>query len=240
MIAILKTRGSKLWQARRTELTVLLILVAACAAVSLFLKFASEVTEGDTLFLDRLIVTSLRQPTDPSVPIGPAWLTRFMIDITSLGSASVLVTVIVIVLGYLLIRGNVMRAVVTLVAVTAGYAFSALLKSQFARPRPNIVPHLVDVTTASFPSGHAMNSAVVYITLATMLAQVERDVKTRVYILCCGLSLTGLVGVSRVYLGVHWPTDVVAGWAVGATWACVCLLAAYRLDRYRSKQSALR
>ncbi|NUT00913.1 MAG: phosphatase PAP2 family protein [Sphingomonas sp.] len=234
MIDNLKNSASQLWQARRSELTILSILIAFCVAITLFLKFASEVTEGDTLYLDRLIIVSLRQPGDPSLPIGPPWLTTFMADITSLGSASVLVTVTLVVLGYLLTRRHAERAILTFVAVSLGYALSTTLKSIFSRPRPDIVTHLVNVTSASFPSGHAMNSAVVYLTLAALLAQAERDKRARVYILACGLSLTGLVGISRVYLGVHWPTDVMAGWAVGAIWALFCLLAAYGLRRYRS------
>lgn len=227
MIADLPANGHRLWHARRGELTLLFGLISLSTAIALFLKFASEVTEGDTLFLDRIILESLRQPTDLSVPVGPPWLTRFMIDITSLGSASVLVTIVLIVLGYLLSRGNVERAAVTVLATSVGYALSATLKSAFSRPRPDVVPHLVDVTTASFPSGHAMNSAVVYLTLAAMVAQSERSNRVRVYILGAGLCLTGLIGISRVFLGVHWPTDVVAGWAVGATWAAACLTADY-------------
>jgi undecaprenyl-diphosphatase len=240
MIGNLQASGRKLWQARRSELTLLSISIAVCVATALFLKFASEVAEGETLFLDRLIIASLRQPMDPSTPIGPSWLTRFMVDTTALGSASVLIVIIMVVLGYLLARGNVQRAIVTFAAVSLGYALSAVLKSIFSRSRPDIVTHLVDVNSASFPSGHAMNSAVVYLTLAALLAQAEKDRKVRLYVLACGLSLTGLVGLSRVYLGVHWPTDVVAGWSVGATWAFVCLLADYSLRRYQTGQSTFR
>lgn len=209
-------------------------MISLSTALALFLKFASEVIEGDTLFLDRIILESLRQPTDLSVPVGPPWLTRFMIDITSLGSASVLVTIVLIVLGYMLSRGNVERAAVTVLATSVGYALSATLKYAFSRPRPDVVPHLVDVTTASFPSGPAMNSAVVYLTLAAMVAQSERSNRVRVYILGAGLCLTGLVGMSRVFLGVHWPTDVVAGWAVGATWAAACVTADYGFKHWSS------
>lgn len=229
--------NSKLWQARRSERTILLVFFAVCAVVAAFLKFASEVAEGDTLQFDRVIMLSLRDPLNHGVPVGPAWLKIFMLNITSLGSAPILITIILIVIGYLLIRGKTDRAAVTLVAVTTGYTLSFGLKSVFARPRPDVVTHLVDVTSASFPSGHAMNSAVVYLTLAVMLAQAEKEGGARIYVLCCGILLTVLVGVSRVFLGVHWPTDVIAGWAVGAVWALICLVLPHSLGRFWSRSS---
>jgi undecaprenyl-diphosphatase len=225
-MTVLKAR---VWQARRVELTILLAFLVACLAAVGFLKFASEVAEGDTRQFDRMILLSLRDPLNLSVPLGPTWLKAFMLNITALGSAPVLVTIIVIVIGYLLIRRKTERASATLVAVSVGYALSAVLKTAFSRPRPDVVTHLVDVTSASFPSGHAMNSAVVYLTLAVMLAQAEKDGRARIYVLSCGVLLTLLVGVSRVYLGVHWPTDVIAGWAVGALWALMCSVIGYLL-----------
>ena len=225
-MTVLKAR---VWQTRRVELTILLAFLVTCLAVIGFLKFASEVSEGDTRQFDRMILLSLRDPLNLSVPVGPTWLKAFMLNITALGSAPVLVTIIVIVIGYLLIRRKTERASATLVAVGVGYALSAALKTAFSRPRPDVVQHLVDVTTASFPSGHAMNSAVVYLTLAVMLAEAEKDGRARIYVLSCGVLLTVLVGLSRVYLGVHWPTDVIAGWAVGALWALMCSVIAYLL-----------
>ena len=117
------------------------------------------------------------------------------------------------------------------VSVGGGTALSSLLKLGFARPRPDLVPHAVEVYTASFPSGHAMLSAVTYLTLAALLARVQPRRRLRIYVLALAVLTSLLVGASRVYLGVHWPSDVAAGWCVGAAWALLCWLAALRLQR---------
>jgi undecaprenyl-diphosphatase len=106
---------------------------------------------------------------------------------------------------------------------------SIVLKDAFARPRPQLVPHLSYVTSYSFPSGHSMLSAIVYLTLGTLLSRLVKPLKIKMYIIGIALLLTFLVGISRVYAGVHYPTDVLAGWAAGLTWALVCLLAAHQL-----------
>jgi undecaprenyl-diphosphatase len=106
-----------------------------------------------------------------------------------------------------------------------------VLKEFFERPRPDLVPHGAEVFTASFPSGHAMMSAVVYLTLGALLARVETGLRVKAFVLSVSVLLTVLVGISRVYLGVHWPTDVLAGWTVGAAWAVMCWLIARVLQR---------
>ena len=112
-------------------------------------------------------------------------------------------------------------------------ALSTLLKLAFQRPRPDLVPHGAEVYTASFPSGHAMLSAVTYLTLAALLIQVQVQWRAKTYVLALAVLVTLLIGVSRVYLGVHWPTDVLAGWCIGAAWALLCWLAALALQRNR-------
>jgi undecaprenyl-diphosphatase len=108
---------------------------------------------------------------------------------------------------------------------------SSILKLGTDRPRPDLVAHLVEVHTASFPSGHAMLSAVVYLTLGGLLSRVERPWRIKIHLLSVAVILTLLIGVSRVYLGVHWPTDVLAGWCAGATWAMLCWRVALALQR---------
>jgi undecaprenyl-diphosphatase len=117
------------------------------------------------------------------------------------------------------------------VAIAGGAIASALLKFGYARPRPEVVAHLVEVHTASFPSGHAMNSAITYLTLGALLARAQKDWRVRVYLLAVAIILTLVIGVSRVYLGVHWPSDVIAGWCVGGSWAVLCSLGARTLQR---------
>jgi undecaprenyl-diphosphatase len=108
---------------------------------------------------------------------------------------------------------------------------SALLKDAFGRARPDLVPHGVEVHTLSFPSGHAMLAAATYLTLGALLARVQPHPRVKTYVLTVAAVLTVLIGVSRVHLGVHWPSDVLAGWCVGAAWALLCWMAAVWLQR---------
>lgn len=190
-----------------------------------FVKIASEVVEGDTMAFDRFVMAGLRSPTDHSVPIGPRWLQTAMLDITAIGGVAVLTLLTVIVAGFLALIRKGRLAFFVIASVSTGAIVSTLLKSIFDRPRPNLVSHLVDVNTTSFPSGHAMNSAVVYLTLGALLAGTRLERETRGYILVVAVALTLMIGFSRIYLGVHWPSDVIAGWAVGASWAALCSIA---------------
>jgi undecaprenyl-diphosphatase len=135
------------------------------------------------------------------------------------------------VIGYLLLAGKRNAAIAVFVAVAGGQILSTLLKLGFDRVRPDLVPHGSFVYTSSFPSGHSMMAAITYLTLGAMLARVQATIRIKIYLLTVAVFLTVLVGVSRVYLGVHWPTDVAAGWAVGAAWALLCSLVMRRLQR---------
>jgi undecaprenyl-diphosphatase len=212
------------------ERALLLSLLVVAAALFAFLRLASEVGEGDTMAFDRAIMLALRSPADPAIPIGPHWLAEAMRDVTAFGSVTGLLLVAAAVLGYLLISGRPRTALFVLVATAAGSTIGKLLKLAYGRPRPALVPHLVDVTSASFPSGHALDSAVVYLTLAALIARTVRERAVRLYLLSAAMLLALMVGVSRVYLGVHWPSDVVAGWTFGAGWALLCSVAYRRLN----------
>jgi undecaprenyl-diphosphatase len=154
-----------------------------------------------------------------------------MKDLTALGSTTILTVVTLIVVGYLLISHKRRAALLVACAVGGGTALSNVFKYTFARPRPDLVAHSVDVYTSSFPSGHAMLSAVTYLTLGALLARVEQDVRTKIYVLSVAVLLTLAIGLSRAYLGVHYPTDVLAGWAVGSAWAMLCWTVAIWLQR---------
>src|SRR5207245_2521008 len=119
-------------------------------------------------------------------------------------------------------------------ATAGGGALSAGLKWWFGRKRPEIVPHLVNVGSASFPSGHSMLALVTYLTLGALLARFVARRRSRTYCVAVSLLLALLVGLSRVYLGVHYPTDVLAGWSAGLAWALPCWLVA-RYLQYRGK-----
>jgi undecaprenyl-diphosphatase len=205
--------------AERALLIALLLLGGALFA---FFRLASEVSEGDTMAFDRFILVGLRMPDNPAVPRGPAWLPEAMTDLTAFGSPTGLLLIGGLVIGYLLLSGKVRTALFILAATAGGGLLGSLLKLVYARPRPTLVPHLADVASASFPSGHATDSAIVYLTLAALLARTVETRALRLYIIGAAILLTLLIGSSRVYLGVHWPSDVVAGWTFGAAWAFAC------------------
>mgnify|MGYP005841564523 CR=1 FL=1 len=218
------------WFARH-ELGVLLALLAAAVSIWGFAEIADEVIEGETDAVDRRVVAMLRSADNPGDALGPAWVEEVGRDITALGGMAVLTLITLAVLGYLLFQGRRHTAVFVVVAVCGGLALSTLLKWAYDRPRPDIVPHLSHVVTSSFPSGHAMNSAVVYLTLGVLLARLVQARHIKAYFLLLALMLTGLVGISRVYMGVHYPTDVLAGWAAGMAWATLCWLVARVLQK---------
>jgi undecaprenyl-diphosphatase len=212
---------------RRTDVFVLTGVGVVAAACWAFLAAADAVT-GQA---DARVLRSLRKPNDPADPLGPRWLEEAARDVTALGGQAVLTLLVGSVLGYLVIARRRHAAVFVLVATVGGALISTALKGMYSRPRPDVVPHLAYVTSHSFPSGHAMLSAVVYLTLGALLARLVEGRWAKLYFVGVAILLTLLVGLSRVYLGVHYPTDVVAGWAAGVAWAVLCWLAARRLQR---------
>jgi undecaprenyl-diphosphatase len=187
--------------------------------------------EGELHAIDRAILLALRSPGNPADPIGPAWVQELGRDVTALGGNLMTTFVTVAAMGFLALQGKRRAALFVAVAVASGGMLSALLKSGFDRPRPDLVPHEAVVYTSSFPSGHAMTSAVVYLTLAAVLGRVLARRPQQIYFLSLALLITVAVGVSRVYLGVHWPSDVLAGWSAGAAWAMLCWAAALWMQK---------
>jgi undecaprenyl-diphosphatase len=152
-------------------------------------------------------------------------------DLTALGGATVLVMLTLASIGYLLLRRKSGAALFITASVVGGTVLSSLLKNLFERSRPDVVPHLMEATSASFPSGHSMLAMVTYLTLGTVLAEVHAHHRIKVYILTWAVFLSLLVGWSRVFLGVHWPTDVLGGWCLGSAWALGCGVVAVALQR---------
>jgi undecaprenyl-diphosphatase len=197
-------------------------VVTIAGLVFAFGLIAQEVVRGKTLAFDRLIMLSSRSAADPSLPIGPAWLPEAARDVTSLGSMVVLGIVTLAVVGYLLLAGKPAVAWLMVIAVVGGIALSDLLKFAFGRARPDVVAPLARVFTTSFPSAHATMSAIAYLTMGAILARSQSSSTLSLYFMSLAAFLTVLIGVSRIYLGVHYPTDVLAGWCVGAAWALGC------------------
>ena len=207
----------------------LVLLVGAC--LLMFRNIAEEVGEGDTRAFDRSIIYALRTPGDLSRPIGPDWLNVAATDVTSLGSTTVLGIIVILVCGLFLSFRRWREASLLLLASGGGLAITTLLKDAFQRDRPPAILHAVRAINASFPSGHAALSATVFLTLGALIAHFAERRRVRVYALAAAVILSVLVGCSRVYLGVHWPTDVLAGWCVGSAWALLWWAAAIAWER---------
>jgi undecaprenyl-diphosphatase len=211
--------GPLLQQAGRMERQLLAGLAIVGVFLFGFLSIAEEVVEGETHRFDRALLLALRNPADPTDPIGPRWLEEMMRDFTALGGTGVLVLLTLGVATFLWMTRRSHAALFVVGSIATGLLLSSLLKFGFDRPRPDLVPHGSIVYTKSFPSGHSMLSAIVYLSLALLLARTQSNVRVKAYLIAAGIFLTALVGVSRVYLGVHWPTDVLAGWSLGMAWA---------------------
>jgi undecaprenyl-diphosphatase len=205
--------------APRRPLAPLLALAVLAAGLLGFAGLAA-LAQGDPRGFDVAVLQALRRD---GAPVGPAWLDLALRDLTALGGTPVLGLVTLLALGWLGLSRRWRAAVLLLVSVPGGLVLNTMLKAAFDRTRPGLVPHLVSVQTESFPSSHAMMAAVLYLTIGAMLARGAGRAQ-QAYVIGAAVGLALLVGVSRVWLGVHWPTDVLAGWCLGAAWATGCWL----------------
>ena len=225
-----RRRWPRFRKLERRELGWLIAGLGVCLLLWGFLALASEVMEGDTTTLDTKILVSLRKTDDPSRPVGPEWIETALLDLTAIGGPTVLGLVVLSVVGFLALQGRYRTALVVLITAASGEIATSAMKNIFLRPRPTVVPHLRDVASTSFPSGHAMESAIIYLTLGAMLMRIVEGRLTKLYCIGMAIFVTFLVGVSRVYLGVHYPTDVIGGWIFGFLWASLCWLVSQRFE----------
>lgn len=201
---------------------LLTALLAVAVLLSLFGFIARERSRGRQTALDRWVTLSLRSSADPSRPAGPAWVQEAARDVTSLGSIIVIIITTAATAGYYYLAHKPGVARLILLAVAGGIVLNNVLKLLFARPRPRLVTSSARVFTTGFPSGHATVSAIAYLTIAALLSRASASVTLSAYFMVLAVSLTVLIGFSRIYLGVHYPTDVLAGWCIGAAWATSC------------------
>jgi|SRR5688572_5078451 len=226
-----KAPSAPLSLAGRYEVRLLGGLLLVGASVWVFIEIAGRVAEGSIRAFDEKILLAVREPGDPSEPLGPHWVEELARDLTSLGSGGVLILITLAAAAYLALQGKTRIMLFLFAAVFGGMILSLVLKDLFGRPRPDLVSKEALPLTLSFPSGHSMSAAVVYLTLGALLARVQPRFRLKAYLLSLAFLITIVVGLSRVYLGVHWPTDVLAGWTAGAGWALICWTVALALQK---------
>lgn len=212
------------------EVGAIIKVFVAAALLLLFGSLAEEVVEGETDQLDRTVLMFFRTSGNPSDLIGPDWFEEMVRDVTALGSYAFVIIIVAAAIGYLLLVRKYGLALLLLAAEAGGMVISTLLKELFDRPRPDL-EHAARVFTASFPSGHATLSAVTFLTLGALLTRVTADRKSKLYFMATAVILTIMVGLSRLYLGVHYPSDILAGWCIGSAWALLCWGTATWLQR---------
>lgn len=212
-----------LWN--RIEFSLLAAGIIIAGGLWGFVELSEIARDAAPHAFDTDILLAFRVAGEPNNPIGPLWLEEAMRDITALGSASVLIYITAITIIFLCMTKRWGPALFMFVAVAGGQLLSSVLKLGIDRPRPDLVSHLAQVYTMSFPSGHAMLSAVTYLTLGALLARFLPGRATTVFVFAIAVLTTLMVGISRVYLGVHWPSDVLAGWCAGFAWATLCWVA---------------
>lgn len=195
--------------------------------VSSLSEVIEEALEGDSHEIDTKILLLMRDPGDSDNPWGPPWLHEMMRDFTGMGGIGILTLLTISAAVYLLVIRKHGMALYLVCAAGTGTLLSNFLKMGFDRPRPDLVPHDSITYMASLPSGHSLMSAVVYLTLGALLASTQKTYRLKLFIMGVAVSITLLVGISRVYLGVHWPSDVLAGWLAGAAWACMFWILSY-------------
>ncbi|MGB3415857.1 MAG: phosphatase PAP2 family protein [Mesorhizobium sp.] len=217
--------------AHRPDRAVMVAVSIMVAGIGGFLALIMVAAANPPYAFDARLLLAMRKAGHPDMPAGPHWLQLAMLDISSLASTTVLFLMMAAIVAYLLTARRPRAALFVLIVLGGGQLLLSLLKLAVDRPRPEIVSHLAEVLTLSFPSGHAMGAAVAYGTLAALACRFAPGRASRICLWVVAVLATLLVGISRVYLGVHWPSDVLAGWCAGAAWAAACWLALQHVSR---------
>ena len=222
---------------RLFEPLVLISLTIFLSLVWCFWEIAEDVIEGDTHNIDTSILLMMRNPLDQNLPWGPSWLQEMVRDISSMGSTAFLTIATGLVAVFFIMTRRFKRAAYLVSSVISGAVISNLLKMGFDRPRPDLVPHGTIIHTASFPSAHSMMSAIVFLSIGALLAKSQSSRGLKISFMSAAVFLTLIVGISRIYLGVHWPSDVMAGWIAGTMWAMIFWILEYVVSK-RTKSNS--
>ncbi len=225
---------------RRPETRLGAALLAIVAGVWVFGEIADEVVEGETAAFDTAIMVWMRDGPNNAEIAGPAFVEKFARDLTTLGGFPVVLLLTLTVIGYLLLSRHFRHAIEVTLSVAGGAALVMWLKVLFGRERPDIVPPMYDVASLSFPSGHSSTAAVVYLTLGILVARFVTGRTLTFYVIGVACLLTFVVGWSRVALGVHYPTDVLAGWTLGLSWALFSWLVVNFWENWKARPERAR
>ncbi len=231
---------SRVWKYVTSELVLLIMAAAIVLGAWGFSEIADGVQDGDSQTFDERIMRALRTGDDYRDMWGPVWLEQSAMDITALGGVTVLTMLTIAAAVYLVLTRRFLWSAHMAAAMIGGTVATSVLKNWFARPRPDVVPHLTTVHTMSFPSGHAAMSAAAYLTLGVLLAQSTKHRGLRIFFMSLALLLTLAVGCSRILLGVHYPTDVLAGWCLGLGWAALVWLVGHAIIRWYPREDPAR
>ncbi|MBU4527294.1 MAG: phosphatase PAP2 family protein [Hoeflea sp.] len=231
-------KGIRTGNAHRLPVVLFAILTLG---VYVFIEIAEEMAEGEIRRIDEMLFLSLRVAGDPTTPLGPPWFQETAVEITAIGGYPLIILTLAAVAGFFIVTRRYGAAAYAVLAVGSGALLTQTLKQYYGRPRPDLVDHLDTVHTLSFPSGHALVTTVAYLTIASLVIGFLDDRRARIYVLSVAVFVAFIVGFSRVYVGVHWPSDVAAGWALGAAWASLSWLILHFLhlrSRGRIKQES--
>ena len=225
-----RIKAALTWLSQK-DLRLQLELLGLAGLTWIFFAIADAVKENETQSIDEVILLALRSDPAGKDPIGPKWLEYAMRDLSALGGGAVATLLTLLIVVYLLIDRKPRLAIMLSVCALGTWAVMAAFKNLYARGRPTIIEPMYGAGGFAFPSGHASISAALYVTLGVLLASHLKSRALRVYVVSAGAFLALLVGFTRVYIGVHYPSDVVAGWTVGLAWALLCGAVSRRLQR---------
>lgn len=197
-------------------------LAAAALTFGVFAAIAAAVSSGLTQGADAWGLIAFRNPADLANPLGPAWLQASGRDFSGLGSNGVMAALVLAGSGLLAFARRRRAALFLANSFLGALALNTAIKHWVGRPRPELVPHAARVFTASFPSGHATVTSATCLAAALLLLRARSEPAYRSFAIVVTVALVAIIGASRLYLGVHWPTDVLAGWALGVSWTAVC------------------
>lgn len=200
-------------------------LLIAAAGTALFVEVAEHVRSGSTQTFDELV---MRWVDAHHLPL----LDAVMLEITALGTGIVVLMIVAIAALFLILTRHKYPAILLLASTFGGLVLNAILKLGFDRPRPSVVVAAVHTFSSSFPSGHAMSAAVVYSTVAYLAARLHREKWAGWLVMTAAMGLIAVIAFSRIYLGVHYPSDVVGGVAIGLAWAAFCMATLEAIQKF--------